>query len=107
MTVTFGFEPLDLEVILVDGSDFIFTLKANPGWPPGIAIELRFSPTTPRESPSPIIWPASVVGVNASWDRPATDVAAVLDAKAVHVRLLYREADGSRLLWMRGVVRRS
>lgn len=110
--VTFGWEPLEFVVALSRGGDFVFTLEsqingAATPWPAGIGIELRFSTTTPDEDPTPIVWPATITGTNASWDVPATSVAAVLDAPARYARLRYTEADGSKLVWMRGNVRAS
>lgn len=104
MALTFGWEPIDFVVSLSRGGDFIFTLESSVAWPVGIEIQLRFSATRPEESVTPIIWPAAISGVFASWDVPATGVAAVLDAQARYVRLRYAEADGSVLMWGKGCV---
>lgn len=103
--ITFGWVPLEFTVALARGSDFVFTLIADPTWPAGIAIELRLSVTGPGENPSPTVWPATISGSNASWDVPAAAVGAVIDTGVRFARLRYREPDGSALVWMKGGVR--
>ena len=108
MTVAFGWKPPDFVMELAWGGDFVFTLQANQNWPTGIGIELRLYRTPdPSGDLNPIIWPATIVGANASWDVSATQVTNAITQRALYPRLRYSELDGSTLVWMRGIVNAS
>ena len=101
--VTLGTTPITITVTLPLDADFVCELVAEQDWPADTGIELRFH--TDPNTAAAATWPATVAANSASWDVPAADVQAVLDAGATTVRLHYVEADGSDLLWGRGRVR--
>lgn len=102
MTITLGFQPYPIEVVLARDGAFTTEIVADDPWPDGVAVELRFSAT---ETGTPVVWPGEVSGSAISWDQPPVEVAAVLDAGASHVRLVYIDPDGDDLLWGRGRTR--
>lgn len=102
MTITLGFQPYPIEVVLARDGAFTTEIVADDPWPDGVAVELRFSAT---ETGEPIVWPGTVSGTSIVWDKPPSAVAAVLDAGATHVRLFYTDPDGDDLIWGRGRTR--
>ena len=105
MQITLGNTPHDITVALSRNGDFVTALVADQTWPAGTEAELQFARPATAEPITPIVWEATVDGMRISWDRPAADCAAVLDAGATSVLLIYGEADGTRLLWGKGRAR--
>ncbi len=101
MAINLGFVPIPLTVTLTAGGGFVSGLVADTPWPAGTQITLSFGDLT---TPVPIDWPATIVGVNASWDMPVTAVTAVLAAGFRHVHLFYTQPSGARLVWGWGTI---
>lgn len=100
MTIGLGLIPQILTVSLVADGDFVAALVATSPWPVGTEIELHLS----GGSSGVVVWAAVVEGSRADWDVPADDVAAVLSSQATTARLLYKEADGTALVWAKGKI---
>lgn len=101
--ISLGNRPERLSVFLYRDSSFLSSIEVTPGpWPDGTIIELELRAT--ETDPSPTVWPATVEGAFARWELPSADVNDALNEGLEHVRLIYREADGTRLLWAEGVV---
>jgi hypothetical protein len=96
--ISFGFHPLPINVTLSTDGDFVTSLVASQDWAAGTTIELRFPLT------SPIVWAATIAGLTASWDVPASTVAAAITAGVRDVRLHYRDGAGDDILWGKGRV---
>lgn len=101
MTINLGFVPISLTVTLTAGGGFASGLVADTPWTAGTVILLSFGD---RTTPTPIDWPATIVGTSASWDMPAAAVTAVLTAGFRHVQLIYTQPNGERLVWGRGTI---
>lgn len=101
MNINLGFTPLSLMVSLASGGDFVAALVYSRGWPAGIDIQLVLS----GGSAGQVTWNADIDGSRASWDVPAADVQELIDTQVSTARLVYTEADGTALLWAKGVVR--
>lgn len=102
MTITLGFQPYPIDVVLARDAAFTTEIVADDPWPDGVAVELRFSTAA---AATPVVWAGTVSGTSIAWDRPPTEVAAVLDAGASHVRLIYIDPDGDDFLWGKGRTR--
>lgn len=105
MSITFGFVPERLGVLLPPDAAFVLILRNKEGdWPVGSAVELVFSPADDFEAAA--TWPADIDGDLAMWERTAADCRAVLALNGpITARLFYTEPDGTRLLWGRGQAR--
>lgn len=100
MAINLGYIPQPLTVTFVEGGDFVCALLSSEPWPAGIGIELVLSGGTVGT----VTWPATVAGIRADWDIPAAEVDELIDGEASTARLIYREADGTTLIWARGKV---
>lgn len=101
--ITFGFQPIDIDVALQRDTDFVTVLINTEGsWPVGITIVLRFTGPTPT---TPTTWAASIAAEKATFDESAAAVNLLLDSGARTARLVYTAADGTILGWSRGGVR--
>lgn len=101
--IALGNRPEPLSVYLVRDVSFVAALEVTPGpWPAGTSITLEFR-ATPGDT-TPTLWPATITGAFARWERPDSEVNDVLDEGLEHVRLIYREADGTELAWAVGTV---
>lgn len=96
MTLTFGYTPQELRVVLSRGASFSSSLRRSDGeaWPAGLQLSLDFDGA---------VWPADLNGPVASWTRSADEVDAVLTAGPNTVRLWYVAGD-RKLLWATGQV---
>lgn len=99
--IVLGFEPYPIQVNLARDASFTATIRSDEPWPAGVAIELRFSVS---DTAPPVVWPAALEGGDATWDVPASAVAAVLETRARHARLIYGTDNGDSYLWGRGRV---
>lgn len=104
MTVTLGWEPPEFAIPLPRIGHYLFGLRAPDPWPEGVAIELRFYQTSgPADDDEPLVWTAQLNGDLAQWHATPEQVAAVRDAQARHVWLVYTNTEGVPLEWMRGM----
>lgn len=103
MSVSLGWKPIPLTVVLARGGDFVASLELEGGetWPDGTVIDLLFTVT---QTSTPIVWSASIDSAVATWDVDATDVAEVLDAHALRARVRLTYSDGTEIIWMAGRV---
>lgn len=99
--VALGIQPQTVDVLLPAGEDFVATIRNPDGdWPAGIGVVLELT------GPSGFTeWHAQVSGDEIAWDVDNADVAAARAAGARTARLVYVEADGTRLPWAKGRVR--
>lgn len=102
MTVTLGFQPYSIKVLLARDSTFTSAIVGNEPWPDGIAVELRFATGAGQDT----VWPAEVDGSTLSWTVPRSMVTPLVDGRASQVRLIYTTAEGEDLLWATGRVER-
>lgn len=103
MTVTFGFDPYAIEVLLARGSRFSAAITTEDPWPEDVAIELRFTDHTEPDAPRHL-WPAEVTRDQATWDIPADDVDAVIADRTRLAVLMFRTA-GQPIVWGKGPAR--
>ena len=97
-SIALGWKPPKLTVYLNRDGDFVSELISDVGdFAVGTEIELRFIPA----GAAPIVWPATVLGASARWNVPKEDVAEVLDADPIAVKLHYGNASND-LVWYRG-----
>lgn len=101
MTVTLGFQPLEIQVALAWGGEFVQTLTADDPWPDGVAISLQFSAT---EDDVPVVWAATLTTNTATWDHSVADVLAVINSGKRVARLHYTDESGNDLVWGKGTV---
>lgn len=100
MAITLGRPPDSLSVVLSRGGAFVTALQAPDGWPDGTVIELHFQVS---DTATPIVWPATIAGDLASWERGPDDVAEVLDTRALDTRMIYGSATlAYPFVWAKG-----
>lgn len=104
--LTLGLRPLEVDVLLPRGADFVASIKSTTGpWPAGTGVALVFL-TGPRQRVADgVRWDAEVVGDSAAWDVPWSVVEDAIDGGVTHARLLYIEPDATVLLWGKGDAR--
>ena len=99
--LTFGFTPTPGVLVLSRYSDFVTELISNTGsWPVGTGLEFHF---TPANTAATVVWAATVSGATATWDVPATSVAALLDGGTTTYRLFYLQGSNT-LEWSSGPI---
>lgn len=99
VTLPLGLQPINVPVTLSRDGAFVANLTKNTGvWPDGTEVDLWFTVDT-IDLTHPIIWPATIVDDVISWNVPASESLAVIQAGAKHVRLHF-----NTLLWGVGKV---
>lgn len=102
MPISFGLDPDDFTVYLAYGANFIQDMVNDAGpWADGTAFAVHFCLSSKTDVPA-YTWAATVSGDRASWNQPASDVQAVLDANASYARLIYTDPDGDTQIWAVG-----
>lgn len=102
--INLGADVQQITVVLADGADYVVTLVSSTPWPTGIAISLHLTDGTTGTDP-PVVWSATVVGTQATFNVPTAQVQPVIDAKLSIARLIYTPSGGGPLLWGRGGIR--
>lgn len=98
-TLPLGLVPINVPVTLSRDGAFVANLTRNSGlWPDGTDVELWFL-VDPADLTNPIVWSATIADDLISWDVPASECLAVIQAGARNVRLHYNS-----LLWGKGKV---
>lgn len=107
MTLTLGSTPQSLEVILVEGADFISALDsvdaagAPDNWPGTAVISLKFNDTANT------VWTATITAAAADWNVDKADVAALESRLPSYGKVELTYLDGTTdLLWFHGKVKR-
>lgn len=102
--INLGSDVQQITVILADDADYVVTLVASSAWPTGIVIYLSLSDGADGND-TPVVWTATVVGTQATFNVPNAQVQPVIDAKLSIARLYYTPAGGGPLLWGYGGIR--
>lgn len=107
MSIVLGFKPDRLTVKLSRFGDFVGGLEYDDGdpdtpneWPLDAVITLRFY-ATETSTTAEAEWPATFDGALASWYRPKSESAALLDGGHDKARLFYSRG-GVELEWAVG-----
>lgn len=106
-TVTLGFEPYELVVVLAWGGGWYVELTVAPeilpdGFPDGTEVYLEWHTTADIDVDPFTTWTATVDGGTAAFDQDPASVRAVLAAAAKVARLHYRDSEGHLYVWAGG-----
>ena len=98
-TIRAGNRARDLLVDLDMGDVFVWTIRRRDGldWPDGT--EWRYQFESSDGVTAPIVWPADLDGPLAVWNINNTQVRAVLQARALEVKIYFNNR-----LWAKGHV---